>query len=345
MSKQILILSILALITTLVSAKEVVHTVIAGETLSSILSMRQLRPIYGQNGHLKKTLDLNPKLKNDGNLIFPGQKILLSAASEVIRRTEKIEKIKTSEPVDPRTELSLASNSPPEFKEEPSASKSNVAHMKFDISLGVNFFRIDGRDNLLMGNATILSEASPNLALGMTLDWDEQNQLRTEINYQKYKLQDLNDGRRFTDNSDDQVALSLMYYRKITSRLTLGLGAKFSEELFFRAVSLNEITVNQVFILKPTVSFKYDYFQKDNAGIGLYGDLSYLSSGKTAFYDVKSGTGSEIGGYYYYNSLKKPLRGILAQAGYNYEIQNTSVVSQKKNGLNFKFGYQWGLDW
>lgn len=352
MKKLFFVSLVTGLVTTLVSAQESKHIVKIGETLTGILSQHNLYPIYGRQGKLAETLDLNPKIKKNGDLIYPGQNILLNLTAQTNIRSEKGNTKNKSEPTD-SNELAASENlnsadssglAGNDLKTE-QPRKLDLAKMKMDVAAGVGFFRIDGRDNLLTGNATILSEATPSLALGLTLIWDEKSEVRTEIGYQKYKLQDLNDGRSFTKNADDLVSFSLMYTRKVTPHLTLGAGAKVSEEIFFRAVSLNEITVNQVFIIKPTITAKYDVFQKDNAGIGVYGDLSYLSSAKTSYYDIEGGTGFELGAYYYYNSHLLPIRSLFVKTGYVYEEQDTSVALQNRSGLNLKVGYQWGFDW
>ena len=54
---------------------------------------------------------------------------------------------------------------------------------------------------------------------------------------------------------------------------------------------------------------------------------------------------TEFGVYSYYRSLSKQNDGLIAKAGYTYEMQDTSISEQKKSDLTFKIGYQWGLDW
>lgn len=58
----------------------IIYTVKKNDTLFKILKRYKLNPIFGKNGSLKRTLDLNPKKKKSkGNLIFPREKIKIPA--------------------------------------------------------------------------------------------------------------------------------------------------------------------------------------------------------------------------------------------------------------------------
>lgn len=57
-----------------------------GDTLTSILYEKNLRPVYGKDGTLAETLKLNPKIKlSGGNKIFPNMKIVLANIKDSTR--------------------------------------------------------------------------------------------------------------------------------------------------------------------------------------------------------------------------------------------------------------------
>jgi LysM domain len=59
------------------------------DTLGNILKNHKLKPIYGKNGSIKKFLKLNPKKnKARGNLIYPGEDIILPISKDI--ENEKI---------------------------------------------------------------------------------------------------------------------------------------------------------------------------------------------------------------------------------------------------------------
>jgi hypothetical protein len=71
-----------------ISANDSFYIVKRGDTLTSILYEKKLKPIYGKNGTLAKTLSLNPKLDSSiGNKIFPTMKIIL--ANDVLAISNK----------------------------------------------------------------------------------------------------------------------------------------------------------------------------------------------------------------------------------------------------------------
>jgi len=75
------------------------YTVQRGDFLIKILAGLGLRPIYGKDGKLAEVVSLNPRLKkSQGNLIFPGQKIILSPSAPV---TEPV--AETMAPIEEKT--------------------------------------------------------------------------------------------------------------------------------------------------------------------------------------------------------------------------------------------------
>lgn len=338
----------LTILLVLISATSVfaasnIYIVGAGDTLSEIIFKKNLRPVYGKNGYLDKIRELNPKLKNSGDLIYPGDKIILS---ETITPKVDVDKNnETNNETNNESEINDSNKNTDQLAFVNNNNEKDQAKLILETSVGLNFFRIDGKDMLLSGDAVVLSKANPEFFLGMTLDWDEENKIKTEVGYQYYELQKLNNNRIFTDDSDDRFFISLMYLRRINTKLTLGLGSSFNQDLYFRAINENELDVDQVLIIKPTVSVSYDIFQKSNANIGIYGDVRYLTPTGNSYYDIKSGFGCSLGGYYQYFSQVAPYRAIIFKADYSFEKQDTTLVTQSANGLNFKLGYQWELNW
>ena len=72
-----------------------IYKVKKGDTLSEILEKHKLSPIYGKNNYLNRTLKMNPgKIKTNGDLIFPSEKLFLPIIVNKSNNVKFVTKVK-----------------------------------------------------------------------------------------------------------------------------------------------------------------------------------------------------------------------------------------------------------
>ncbi len=161
-----------------------VYTVQPGDTLSEITSrLLKGRKLYGLSSRVNWLLELNPKLK-DANAIYPGQEIVIYAASEMpteARTDAPTERAPAREPSN-----APAGAEPPEPVATPEPLATPVALKEESQSYSwvvlrpqFGFYRIDSIDRSTFGSATILSTLSP----GPSLDWEPILNSTTQLRF------------------------------------------------------------------------------------------------------------------------------------------------------------------
>lgn len=117
-------------------AQTVYYEVMRGDTLSEILHSKGLRPIYGKDGALAHTLEMNPSLQeSDGDLILSGQRILLSSTSPSKREKIKItSSLEEKEPSSPEKNIIQAS------------SDKLMKHASLSLSFGTGLVGVNAED-------------------------------------------------------------------------------------------------------------------------------------------------------------------------------------------------------
>ncbi len=305
-----------------------IHTVKPGEILSEILIKRFESRIYGQDGILVKTLELNPEIKKSrGNKIYPGQSIIL--------------------PEEHKEKKLVQEESRPVLTRLPSDDISDDAKASLSFYSGVDFFKINGKDKSTGDESVILSEASPYAGLSYNLHWSDVTTISLGGSFQNYKLQKLNDGQSFDDNNGHRVRVSLGLTRSFSERWDLGTGVSFDQDLFFHSASLTKLNVDKVLITKPYVTARYFAMKKNKASIGLDGKLGVNLPGETNEYKIRGGNHAGAGAFFRYQSkdTNPHQKALEARVSYSVDSQDTSIANQKNSNLSFAILYQWDLPW
>lgn len=142
------------------------------DTLSEILQSKGLTPIYGSNGYLRKTILLNPTLKNNGNRIYPNKKVILIKRDEQNEMASVQKDIQTSEE---KVEL------PTDIKKHP----DRIFH--WSLSPTISWKHLKTTETTLYINNTIRasSETTPGIQISAGMEINKDYTVYSSLSYEK----------------------------------------------------------------------------------------------------------------------------------------------------------------
>jgi hypothetical protein len=310
-----------------------IHSVKKNECLITILQQFDVGPLFGKEGAIARTISLNPDLlKSKGSRLYPRQNILLPMKELISQPQPIVEEVKMT---------SLESQ-----ERNPGQEVSDEAGATLNVSAGFDYFKIQGVEKSTKDQYIILSDASPTLALGFNVLWDQVTTISLNTKIQRYKLQPLGNGN-FNSDSGNKVDLSFRAMRKFSQRWSLGAGIAFEQDLFFHTDSASRLNVDKVMVVKPELYFRYVALSKINSNLGFDAKAGINLPGETNLYRIKSGTHAGFGTFINYHSMPfdKNYKSIEAKVFYSIDNQDTSVATRKFTNLSFIISYEWGLPW
>jgi hypothetical protein len=306
------------------------YQVKTGETLSHILDTFNFKPIYGSAGALRETLKHNPELKKSkGNLIFPGQTIMIPYTAEDVVMAPAVEP----------TAATAAS--------EPEVPVQQKQRAQLTAWGGVDFFSLKGTDKATNDSSHILSDPSLSVGMGVSYFMNDKMALSLATQVQRFKLQPLNDRQSFQSDQGLRGDLSLFSLYQFNEDLTLGTGVAFEQDLFVRATSSDELKLDKVFITKPQLSAHYNVLKGARYLTGVEGKLGLNLGKKTDDYTIKSGTHISGGVFFNYftHSPGDLYRALGAKISYRSDKQDTSLTTREFKNLSFMLNYSWEVNW
>ena len=337
-----------------------------GDNLGSIMFSIGLLPIWGDSGFVQKTFKLNNSLvKNDGNIIYPGQQLLLPdkprLKCNVKSDNNKIRVVKRIRTRRDYNDLFNNPNSPCHVKQNDvpiaqvnikeniqrktsSIDNKNDVHKferygTFDIIPRISYTKIKAVDVTTKTAGEVFSEAHKGVTLAWHHIWTNSFQTQYFFDYEQQNYA-ANPGRTLTEDSMTvmNVGINAKYKLKeiffITSQLTYG------EEIFLNAPSPTTLRLDKSNTLKGRIGIDLTLADLSpfsiETGIGAKGILG------TDVSNYKSENGF---GYYGNITLKQVYKNKIFSGSVEYESINkdTSSFEQDHNHLRFTLGITWEL--
>lgn len=249
-----------------------------GDTLSQILYVHNIKPIYGKKGTLKKVLALNKKLvKTDGNRIIPGMRIRLIG--------------------DPLL-LQTASSSTLRHEESSFQGDEALGGSRSDLSLSVTsrFLRIDSQDEISNANASFLSES----AVGYKFTWGQSwnSALRSFLAFENYyvSMQDPTSSTRSLVGREQAIfEYSLGVEYLVSSGLKVNSSLIYGESLVNRSIDVNTLKIEKFNFPKIELGLGYRLAKYDSLLLDARVDAVILLPAKQDLYESELSLGSKFG--------------------------------------------------
>lgn len=331
-NKKKIFIASLAMIS-LSSSANSIYIVKSGDTLSSILYAKNINPIYGKSGALKKVLKLNPQISTmKGHKIFPDMKIVLID----FPTSDEIAKLQNSSLTVQETPLVETLNSTDSPNHNNQENKINIERLPSD-DFKQSFFW----------------QASP------ILSWRNLSSI-DENAYRSSKVESLSNisygadvlyGMHFAPGFDitsklslesvsfiEDSSIKLQEKSFITGRFAMGVlyAKKWSfelamkDEFFLTSPNLLSVAIKKVTLPEVKTSYLkafYDYRQAQ---------LSYLVSGSAYLPrtspDVKATLGYGVGG-----ELQAKLHNQSFAFGYDYNFLRATNNSTNEQKIYWKY--------
>lgn len=292
---------------------------------------------------LSQTEETQPEEDNSSTV-----RISLSSLAEVSRAPAKESPVLLTTPT-PQPSIQAISTPPPLPEPSPGSSQAvaavdpALAKSSVAVGIGTTYFRIDGVDPSANGKSVVLSELSPKLELFWNLDWNEKNTFNFYGGLERFSLKSFRNTQSLARTDGIRSALGFGYLNHWNDRLTLGASVQLRQSIFFRSSSPTLLDVNTVLIVSPGLSLRYELLHKNNAGIGLIEEFSFLLPTDAGDYTIKSGFSGTTGFYMQYRGRNNE-RGMEGQIFYRYESQDSSISTRVETNLGMKLLYFWRLD-
>lgn len=212
------------------------YEVKSGDVLSVIAHKNFEGEVYGRRGSLMRLLELNPGLRDNPDLIFPGQKLILQASNkEIASPKTKINQRATNSGVETsatkEANKKKLSNKPSgrkfaiqrvptstDMNEAGETESVKVKNRYSTVSLipNLSYFRFSGIDTSNNAKARLYSSESFGVDLSWKQHWSSAFATSIELQYQGYELQETS-------------SRSLSEASVTTGRIGLGVESRFSE--------------------------------------------------------------------------------------------------------------------
>ncbi len=311
-----------------------VYLVKAGDTLSEIaakhLGAHQLyKP---RTGSLARVIAANQEIR-DPDRIFPGQKIYFEKDNAIpsVAIQEPFQQEETRIPASaPEAECIPAATAIPLVSEYP------VTHLEAD--LGFEYFKLDTKDIVNGGSATILSDMNPQVRFTWDLDWSEQWTSRMRLSYIAEKAIKASSATSTVSGGDtSKFGFEFGAIRHWNKASRSGFSIASSPESFPRAQSATSITLDKVQTLKFTASHELDVVTVNTAAAGVGLSLSGLMGATGVGYSTKFGWEPELSMYLKHELAKSNVE-IKGQVYYGITHQNSTTVEKTESRMGLFLG-------
>lgn len=319
------------------SAGEAIHVVTKGETLSTILYHLKLKPIYGKDGTLKETLQLNPNVsKRKDYRIFPGEKIKLAttdlADQSKISNNEiplesapnvevsKLPKIVSEPTTLPQPIHSTVDRLPSdEFKQSFYWKLGPALSWKALTSTDENVFR--------QSNIKAISQTCYGGAATYGMRFEENLEIYSRISLEKVPFQNDNSLNLTQRNF---LSTSFSFGGVFQKKYAFELG--MDDQFFLTSSTSNSIEIKKITLPRVNFSYSQSLYQNKKATIGALLSGRAILPRSTSELQTKLGFGA---GAEFQFKLMNQSFGI----GYDYNILKSQ--SNTTNSQNIFWKYLW----
>ncbi len=293
---------------------QVVYIVKPGETLSKIAKSQIGEPVYLKHGSLARLLRLNSAIPQNGK-IYPGQMLLLPAATEIDSTSQEIAESFPS----PKSVEAAADTSSRNVASEDEIPNS----LSLTASLGMT--TITAHDNQNNSKATLNSSRDLAVEGSWQQAWTKSFSTTFAARFRSIEFQSpTNSAYSLSNSKNNTLALSAGAQSQITENFSLSYSFTHGQELFLRGLSSTSVGVDELAISRFGLGGKYELFHKGKTSLGVKGYYEYLGAGSTDTYTIHSGSAYQAG--LYLHRQYGADTSVEIHIGYRERAQKTSIV-------------------
>ena len=312
-------------------ANEYVYVVKKHDTLSNILYLKNLKPIYGKSGMLAHTLRLNPhiKLKGNGNKIYPGMRIILVDAGPVVASIQNPNSM-VEQPTDAKQ--ATLGDEPTIAKQAMTVHESNENFEQstyWILTPTLSWKNLSSTDDNIYRTSQI--DALSNMSYGLAFTYGMHFEEGLDI-YSKLAIESAS----FIE--DRSIQLEKKDF--LTSRFNVGvlydqkwnLAVGMNDEFFLTSPAANRVEVKKIALPEIKLDYQKDFYQYKNA------KLAYMLSGVAILPKSTPELNSEFsygGGFGVEARLKNQSFAI------GYELKLLKATGNSTDNHNIFWNYTW----
>jgi hypothetical protein len=141
-------------------------------------------------------------------------------------------------------------------------------------------------------------------------------------------------GRTVFNLSQHRLGIGIGIERNLTSRFSVGASIFYKQELFVRAVDLNNLAIEKTPITQAALGVTYRILDSHPISLEVKAGGLYYFPGKTDFYSIHSGYGyyADIGAVH-----EMGRTSLSANTKLQKRFQDTSIIKQTNAELSFEF--------
>lgn len=321
------------------------YVVQEGETLGEILLHLNILPLWGKHGKVRETWLLNRSvLRNEGDLVYPGTKIILPLPAPRLARLENANRA----PAEVSAPTPHASPDVPASATPTAPLDRDVPH-RLSLSLGYGFTELSANDPVSGDSAKLTSSHDVRITALWAQEWSESFESFLQFGLRAIDFDpSSNPNKTLSGSSNVPAHLAVGAQTSFGSRLSLRYFVGYGQELFIRGLNSNTLSVDQAALVSGTAELDAKVYQRASTTIGAKASGIYLGVGSTDSYSIHSG--SLLGGGLY---LEKGT-GASSSSHLRFDLdfserkQNTSVTNQSESvllgSLTFSFPFLGGGD-
>ncbi|MDR3608515.1 MAG: hypothetical protein P4M08_14220 [Oligoflexia bacterium] len=325
------------------NSRKHVYRVEEGETLGAILEhYDNLHRLWGTHGLVVKTWKMNRELvKHQGDFILPGTLILLpdELFAESSPKASPRAPASESKPLSDAPLAPVAADPPFEPVVLTRNRDEKWAEGSLTLTPTFSYFRITSTETSKGVSADLVSELSPGFDFKWRQTWSDSTQtfLGGGLESTKVGSSLVNKTISGEDNTLSHVELGVEQCLGAKLSVVGSIGA--AQELTVAASSLTNVQVDENFYPKLAAGLSYRLLEKNHTSIDFSGGGFILLPVATDIYDVKLGSGYDLG-----IGLRQDLSQswhLVGDAVYLSQTQNTSLTTQTLSEIRFSFGFSY----
>lgn len=317
MNKVSLNISISGLLVLSSPANSSSYQVEKNDVLSVIIHSHLPGPVWGKEGSLQKILKLNPQVKNP-DLIYAG---------DTLRLSEPVESVETVEVA--------------EVKKPEARLKAPASIKPFSLKAYHSFTSFNLKDESTGATSVLASKFHLGLEGRYSQQWTPtfKTFLGLHLGWISFEPPASND-KSLTENEKFLPGLGIGMSYEVNADMNLTLAAHYQSEIFLRAKSTSELTLDAVPV--PSLGGKLDYrlLTKDPFILGVSGNYAIKLPTKTSSYTVHRG--QSYGAGLFLEQTIKDMKSFRTELDFNTRSQDTSTLSLEEKRI--VLGIAWEIE-
>ncbi len=300
-----------------------IYQIMPGDTVGEVLRRLGVKHLWGDQGGVAQTIELNPTLnKRRGNLILPGKKIELPVAIPLADQTL---------PVVP---------SEPEYHASSQENVSSSWYSLIGLAPVSEYSRFDAQRKETGGNASVSSKQNFGFEANWSQVWTRAWSTQVYVRWLGQNNQTPS-GTTLTQSTNSSTALGVLSENQLFDRFTtqagIGMAPVFS---LLPGLTGTNILLDQAEVLRVDGNIRYDVYVADPFRVSVLGGLALFGPKSTDAYSLDAGFQKYAKLILFHEMKRIQLEGAFYWRSLS---QNTGETIQSRKDLGVEIGMRWRL--